>query len=73
MTNQRLQFTLAVLLTLGIFTLAGIMLLHPITISPDAKAMIEGLIGQLVAVLVFVAHAIFSHPQQPADPAKEPK
>ena len=69
MNNQRLQFTLAVLLLLGIFGLTTLMLVHPVTISPDAKAMIEGLIGQLIAVFVFVSHAIFAHPTTPETPA----
>ena len=69
MNNQRLQFTIAVLLLLGIFGLTTLMLVHPVTISPDAKAMIEGLIGQLIAVFVFVSHAIFAHPTTPDNPA----
>lgn len=65
MTNARLQFTLAVLLTLGILGLVAVMLLHPVTLSADAKAIVEGLIGQLVAVLVFVFHAIFAPHSNP--------
>lgn len=72
MTTQRLQFTIAVLLLVGILGLSVLMLVHPITISPDAKAMLEGLIGQLIAVFVFVSHAIFSpHPTTPVNPAAE--
>lgn len=70
MNNQRLQFTIAVLLLIGILGLSTLMLLHPIMISPDAKAMLEGLIGQLIAVFVFVSHAIFAHPTTPAEPAQ---
>lgn len=62
---SKFQFALATLLTLGVLGLAILMLVHPISISPDAKAMIEGLIGQLVAVLVFVFHEIFRNPTEP--------
>lgn len=70
MSNQRLQFTLAILLLLIIGGLTALMLWHPVTLSPDVKAIVEGIIGQLVAVLVFVCHAVFApHPTQEPPPA----
>lgn len=66
MTNQRLQFALSILLLLIIGALAALMLWHPVVLSPDVKAIVEGIIGQLVAVLVFVCHAVFApHPENP--------
>lgn len=70
MNNARLQFTLAILLLIGIVGLTAFMLWHPVVLSPDVKAIVEGIIGQLVAVLVFVCHSVFApHPQQPDSPA----
>lgn len=75
MNNQRLQFTLAILLLIGIVGLTAFMLWHPVELSPDVKAIVEGIIGQLVAVLVFVCHAVFAphyaNPTVPASPAEK--
>lgn len=69
MNNVRLQFTLAVLLTLGIFGTVTLLLLRTAALPVDAKTIIEGLLSQLVAVLVFVYRDVFRNPTEPVNPA----
>lgn len=62
-------------LTAAMAGLLYVLLLHPVSISADARPILEAVLGSLAPILMHVVQETFrvpaSNPTQPAQPAKE--
>lgn len=70
--NARIGYVFFLTLLMG--GLLYLLVLHPVTLSQDARAIIETVLGGLGAILMHVVNSVFHlpNPTEPAQPAKAP-